>query len=486
MPRATKVRTKPCYTPDTRKTINSVLEHPENGTQHDKIALIPGLQKSTSPGNFLIQENIVKIRKIQILILGLVLIWGLAACQPAEQVVDPAEIEAVQTELEEEKNTLDAIYPPVSDIPIEPIKLANAITTDSGLQFLEEVAGEGPLPTEGDIVNMNFIATLGDGTEIGNSYSQGGPVQAVMGRDQLLPGWEEGVMMMNAGSKARMVLPPALAFGEEGYGMIPPNAEVMLVVEIISIEAAPKPLAVEEGDLIKTDSGLKYYDITEGDGVEVQNGYNVATHFTIWVQGVADDVFVGTSIGNTPISFVVGNGDVVFPGWEEGVVGMKVGGERYLEIPPELAMGELGAGDIPPNATLVMEIKLTDANKPVAQTEVDPADYIETESGLKYYDIVEGDGATPAEGQTVVVHYSGWLEDGTKFDSSVDRGQPFTFQLGMGMVIPGWDEGVASMKVGGKRQLYIPASLGYGETGAGIIPPGATLIFDVELLEVIE
>jgi len=109
---------------------------------------------------------------------------------------------------------------------------------------------------------------------------------------------------------------------------------------------------------------------------------------------------------------------------------------------------------------------------------------IETPSGLKYIDTVEGTGECPAAGATAVVHYTGWLLDGTKFDSSVDRGQPFSFPVGKGRVIRGWDEGVATMKVGGKRKLIIPPDLGYGQAGAGgVIPGGATLVFDVELLE---
>lgn len=108
---------------------------------------------------------------------------------------------------------------------------------------------------------------------------------------------------------------------------------------------------------------------------------------------------------------------------------------------------------------------------------------VETASGLGYVDLVEGKGARPAAGDSVSVHYTGWLKNGTKFDSSVDRGQPFVFAIGRGRVIRGWDEGVATMKVGGKRKLIIPAHLGYGERGAGgIIPPGATLVFEVELL----
>jgi len=108
-----------------------------------------------------------------------------------------------------------------------------------------------------------------------------------------------------------------------------------------------------------------------------------------------------------------------------------------------------------------------------------------TASGLKYVDLQEGTGDEARTGKTVEVHYTGWLENGTKFDSSKDRNQPFRFPLGAGHVIRGWDEGVAGMKVGGKRKLTIPADLGYGARGAGgVIPANATLVFEVELLGV--
>jgi peptidylprolyl isomerase len=110
---------------------------------------------------------------------------------------------------------------------------------------------------------------------------------------------------------------------------------------------------------------------------------------------------------------------------------------------------------------------------------------ITTPSGLMYHDIVVGTGASPQTGQVAVVHYTGRLTDGKIFDSSLDRGTPFEFQIGRGQVIKGWDEGVATMKVGGKRQLTIPPELGYGARGAGgVIPPNATLVFEVELLGV--
>ena len=116
---------------------------------------------------------------------------------------------------------------------------------------------------------------------------------------------------------------------------------------------------------------------------------------------------------------------------------------------------------------------------------VDSAALTRTASGLQYQDVAVGNGDEAGEGKVAVVHYTGWLTDGTKFDSSRDRGEPFSFPVGRGQVIAGWDEGVAGMKVGGRRKLVIPANLGYGEMGAPpVIPPGATLVFDVELLEV--
>jgi len=108
-----------------------------------------------------------------------------------------------------------------------------------------------------------------------------------------------------------------------------------------------------------------------------------------------------------------------------------------------------------------------------------------TDTGMKYEIIKEGTGPSPKKGDSVTVHYTGWLEDGTKFDSSVDRKLPFTFKLGVGQVIQGWDDGVATMRVGGKTKFFIPPELGYGSRGAGgVIPPNAALIFEVELLSI--
>jgi peptidylprolyl isomerase len=128
----------------------------------------------------------------------------------------------------------------------------------------------------------------------------------------------------------------------------------------------------------------------------------------------------------------------------------------------------------------------TSASEPAAAAPAaSSAHVVTTASGLKYEDLRLGTGPSPNPGQIAVVHYTGWLTNGTKFDSSLDRGQPFEFPIGQGRVIKGWDEGVATMKVGGKRKLMIPPALGYGSSGAGnVIPPNSELIFEVELLGV--
>lgn len=393
-----------------------------------------------------------------------------------------AENDASEPDLGTADDGIGLLTPP-TPAPL-PTPAAGAVVTDSGLQYLELTAGSGANPQPGDIVEVHLVAQLADGTLLGDTYAQGSPLKVIMGAGQLFPGLEEGILLMQPGGQSNLVIPPDLIVDPASAGQVAPPTTAMLVeVELLSIEPSPEPTAVNEDDYTTNDSGLQYVDLVEGEGDEPVTGDSVTVEFTIWLE---DGTFITSSeLGGGPLTFALGGGTTVFPGWDEGVATMKAGGERQLLIPPDLGLGETSAAGIPPNSTLLMEVTLVSFRSAPQIAEVDEADYTETESGLRYVDLVEGDGPTPAAGQTVEVNYTGWLEDGTKFDSSFDAGRTFTFVLGAGQVIAGWDEGVATMKVGSTRQLMIPAELAYGDAGAGgLIPPGATLIFQVELLDV--
>jgi len=253
-----------------------------------------------------------------------------------------------------------------------------------------------------------------------------------------------------------------------------------LVASAVARAASPRQTDTDKSKKMKkTESGLEYRDVKEGSGERPEPGQTCVVHYTgwLWENGAKGKKFDSSVDRGTPFSFHVGEGKVI-KGWDEGVSTMKVGGKRELLIPPDLAYGARGAGGvIPANATLLFEVELLEK-------------WEKTKSGLEYLDSKEGTGATPKTGQTCVVHYTGWLWQnnarGRKFDSSVDRREPFSFRVGEGEVIKGWDEGVSTMKVGGKRRLLVPAKLGYGRDGfgGGVIPPNATLLFEVELLKV--
>lgn len=365
------------------------------------------------------------------------------------------------------------------------VEEVEGMTTESGLQYIEVEVGDGPQPKVGDIVQVNYTGKLLDGTVFDTSVGRQ-PYAFTLGEGQVIPGWDEGVALMNTGGRAMLIIPPDLAYGPAGYSAIPPNATLMFDIELLDIlEGSPEAAAeVDDGEYTETDSGLKYYDLEAGEGDSPEQGDILEIHYTGWLE---DGTKFDSSLdGGNPIMFKLGQGQVI-AGWDEGVSTMKLGGKRQLSIPPELAYGEEGAGEgiIPPDATLIFDVELLGILKgsPDAPSEID-GEYTETDSGLKYYDLEVGEGDSPREGDTINVHYTGWLEDGTKFDSSLDRGMPISFELGQGQVIPGWDEGLSTMKPGGKRQLSIPSELAYGDDGYGDIPPAATLIFEVELVAV--
>jgi peptidylprolyl isomerase len=224
-------------------------------------------------------------------------------------------------------------------------------------------------------------------------------------------------------------------------------------------------------------SGLRSLDLKEGAGVAAKPGDMLLVHYTGWLKN--GKKFDSSRDRGQPFELRLGAGSVI-KGWDEGVIGMKLGGKRKLVIPPDLAYGARGQGEIPPNSELTFEIELVKI-KDVMGGDANAS----SDAKVQIEALKEGTGAVVKEGDTVVVHYTGWLQNGTKFDSSLDHGQPFQFTVGLGEVIKGWDKGVAGMKVGGKRKLIIPPELAYGAEGkGGALPPNATLTFDIELLRI--
>jgi peptidylprolyl isomerase len=239
-----------------------------------------------------------------------------------------------------------------------------------------------------------------------------------------------------------------------------------------------------EDDVITTESGLQYLLFETGNGPSPESGQIVSVHYT----GFLDDgtIFDSSVERGTPFQFPLGQGAVI-RGWDEGIALLNEGSKARLIIPSDLGYGAGGSGGvIPPNATLVFDVELVEIlpGSPELPTEVSESDYTVTESGLMYYDIESGNSPTPNEGQAVILHFTAWLDDNTKLGSTIDTGQPIPYLMGSGELFPGFEEGIASMQIGGIRQMVFPPELAYGETGTpdGQIPPDSTLIFQVEVL----
>jgi peptidylprolyl isomerase len=254
-------------------------------------------------------------------------------------------------------------------------------------------------------------------------------------------------------------------------------------------------------EVVTLETGLQYMDDSLGTGREAKANDLVSIHFKGWMvpKDTASELFsdwsadqskstlsLGDSkMRNQPIKFILNSGSFI-KGTDEGIIGMKTGGKRTMIIPSKLAYGEAGVGFIPPNTDLKVIVELLEVkDRVVAEMwKVDSTLFKTTASGLKYAIISQGEGPAVEAGKVVTVHYSGYLQDGTMFDSSVERDEPIMFVVGQGQVIPGWDEGMQLLKKGDKARFIIPPKLGYGEMVLEKIPVNSTLIFDTEIIDI--
>ncbi|HET6227692.1 MAG TPA: FKBP-type peptidyl-prolyl cis-trans isomerase, partial [Bacteroidia bacterium] len=279
--------------------------------------------------------------------------------------------------------------------------------------------------------------------------------------------------------------PPSLGYGDQARGLIPANSTLIFDVQLVKVTEGVKPFDVKGKDTIKTPSGLKYIIVKENKAGETTTGKRVTINYSGFLIG--GKCFDSSQDRGQPLTAEVGRGKL-FPGLDESLSLLKKGEKAKFIIPSSLAFGERGGGPIPPNSDLIMDVEVTDVKEIPVPVKFDTAGVAPkvTATGLKYFEIKKSGSTQKAEaGKNVKVHYTGYLADGKIFDSSVERDQPIDFQLGAGMVIPGWEEGIALMNVGDKYRLVIPSQLGYGEAGrAPVIPPNAELTFDIELISI--
>ncbi len=286
---------------------------------------------------------------------------------------------------------------------------------------------------------------------------------------------------------------PAWPFSGGFGGWIAPRAELRGMRSIVLAwlllgslalgqERFQPPRAGESGQ-VQTALGLSYTVLVAGQGQPLSQGERFQAQSEAWL---ADGTrFFSTLENRAPLDYVLGSGTAC-AGFDLGVMGMRVGEVRRIYIPARLAFGEAGRGRVPPDSDLVFEVEVTQRGTAVSLRQP-PAPgetgQLQAGNGLTYTILRPGQGEPVQPGERVRAHYTGWLTDGRKFDSSLDRGQPFEVQIGVGQVIPGWDQGSVGMRTGEIRRLYLPPELGYGARGAGAtIPPNAALVFEVELI----
>lgn len=272
---------------------------------------------------------------------------------------------------------------------------------------------------------------------------------------------------------------------------------VALSFALLFVYAGCGPKGTHKVETLK--SGTRIMDDTVGTGTVAKMGDVVTVDFTGWIVRDTADLFGNWNNDSTKKSWIIGTTKMrhkpykfvlephaFITGSAEGIVGMKVGGTRTIIIPDSVVFAGKKRRPVPANTSLKVQVELRASNvaPKTSAWSYDKSKVKTTKDGLKYVIIKEGTGPKAKAGQTVTVNYTGFLEDGKKFDSSVERDEPFSFKLGAHQVIPGWDEGISFLNKGAKAVFIIPPALAYGNRGNGPIPPNSTLIFDVELLNI--
>lgn len=369
------------------------------------------------------------------------------------------------------------------------IKTNKEYISQSGLKLtVYELNKKAPKADSADYIAVHYVGKLADGTIFDASYDRNMPIEFILGSGRVIKGWDEGLQYLHLGDSALLVIPPDIAYGPKEKGKIPANSTLYFTVKVVGLKKTIQPYNVEGLKVVKLDSAFTYSIVSKGKGKGIITGDKVFMHYNgYFVDGKKFDSSLGEYEGeeNETFDFILGRHRVI-DGWEKGLIGMKVGEKRRLNIPYHLAYGENGRPPIPPKSDLVFDVELVKFEKiSYPEFNVEGKDTIVLPSGLKYIIADSANGATVHPNDTVIIKYTGYFMDGKVFDSSYDRGDTLVFVAAAQKVIKGLDEGMLLMKVGEKYRFIIPFELAYGEDGREpIIPAKSDLIFDVYLQDV--
>ena len=402
--------------------------------------------------------------------------------------------------------------------------------TKSGLYYKFHVQNESAIKAEvGSVVSLHLTYRTSADSVFSDTHANGPVIIDV--KESAYPGdIYEGLLMMHEGDSATLIMNTDSFFARTantsrpyfldsaGFFYLDIKIEKIRTEEQYQTDLKAendkrRKMEMDELDIFLKDngieaqpseSGLVYVEKKTGKGKTPATGNILKLHYSVKL--ITGQILFDSKAQGDAMVHQMGSGRSG-RGFDEGIEKMKEGGIAMLITPSKIAFGEEGGGSVPPFATLIFEVELLkvytedeyqkqqlkEAAEMEGKEKKDLNAYIKTNkisaaplaSGLIYIEKLAGKGAKAEKGRKVKVHYDGKLLNGSRFDSSYERGTPFEFTLGQGQVIPGWDEGIALMKVGGKAQLIIPSKLGYGVQGSGDrIPPYSTLVFDVELLGV--
>lgn len=360
------------------------------------------------------------------------------------------------------------------------------VTTASGLKYSVLQEGSGPRPKAGTNVSVHYSGWLTDGTPFDSSYTRGEPLEFPLGTGSVIQGWDEGIALMQKGSRLKLTIPYELAYGEAGRPpTIPPKSALIFEVELVDFLVLPEMVPADPAQQIQLESGIAYQVLEAGEGEIVPKGYLCELEYALFTP--AGELLDSSHARKTTIKDSCGESSMPF--MNEVLPLMRIGAWWRVEVPYALAFGSRRISPkLQPDSKAIWQLRVVSikASLPVpAFVALTPEKTVTTATGLKYEVVREApaDAKKPRLGQKVTVHYAGWLTDGTPFDSSYKKGD--TTVLKLGQVITGWNEGLQLMGEGAAYRFEIPANLAYGAAGRPpMIPQNATLVFYIELIKV--